>query len=241
MDNYGGQYGQPSGYDAAQDDSYYEEEEFVMPINPDFYEEEGSQYSGTDDSFYSSTGEQTLYDEVSEAPTFETVANPAMPMMTIIAEEEPEPEEESEAEEQPEQEILFDPYAMYYDYTGYDASSPYPSEFGVDTNMLLMQPEQVIEQRPVTQEEVLQYLQANARKRKRAHPLLVFALMLFCFPVGIVTMLFFTDWGFFAKLYITLFALAIALSVYEILVLKQVISLPSIIEYGRSLLERLMS
>ena len=73
-------------------------------------------------------------------------------------------------------------------------------------------------------------------QRWRAHPVLVFSLMLICFPIGLALMLFFTDWGAFAKIYTTIFVLAIALAVYEILVNKQVLAAPSLIETVKDML-----
>ncbi len=78
--------------------------------------------------------------------------------------------------------------------------------------------------------------QPVVEQRWRAHPVLVFSLMLICFPVGLALMLFFTDWGAFAKIYTTIFVLAMALIVYEILVTKQVVAAPSIIQTVRDMI-----
>ena len=78
--------------------------------------------------------------------------------------------------------------------------------------------------------------QPLVEQRWRAHPVLVFSLMLICFPIGLALMLFFTDWGAFAKIYTTLFVLAMALIVYEILVNKQVVAAPSIIQTVKDML-----
>lgn len=72
--------------------------------------------------------------------------------------------------------------------------------------------------------------QETIKIRTYAHPSLVLLLMLLFFPAGIITMLFFTKWGAYAKIFVTIFVLLIALSVYEILVLYNAIDLPSIIE-----------
>ncbi|MBP3414770.1 MAG: hypothetical protein J6L81_06215 [Clostridia bacterium] len=72
--------------------------------------------------------------------------------------------------------------------------------------------------------------QAPVKIRTYAHPSLVLLLMLLFFPAGIITMLFFTKWGAYAKILVTVFVLLIALSVYEILVLYNVVDLPSLIE-----------
>lgn len=71
--------------------------------------------------------------------------------------------------------------------------------------------------------------QSPVKIRTYAHPSLVLLLMLLFFPAGIITMLFFTKWGAYAKILITVFVLLTALSVYEILVLYNAIDLPSII------------
>ena len=73
-------------------------------------------------------------------------------------------------------------------------------------------------------------LRALLPQKRYAHPLLVLALMLICFPIGIVVMLCFTKWGAFPKALITIFVLAVAVAVYEILVAKQVLLLPSLFE-----------
>ena len=65
--------------------------------------------------------------------------------------------------------------------------------------------------------------------RTFAHPALVLFLMILFFPAGLIAMLFFTKWGGFAKTFITIFVLAVALALYEILVLYNVIDLPSVI------------
>ncbi|MBE6765413.1 MAG: hypothetical protein E7546_06000 [Ruminococcaceae bacterium] len=71
--------------------------------------------------------------------------------------------------------------------------------------------------------------QQEIKVRTYAHPSLVLLLMLVFFPAGLIAMLFFTKWGAFAKILVTLFVLAVALSVYEVLVLYNVIDLPSLI------------
>lgn len=65
--------------------------------------------------------------------------------------------------------------------------------------------------------------------RTYAHPSLVLLLMLVFFPAGIIAMLFFTKWGAFAKVVTTLFVLATAWAIYEVLVLYNVIDLPSLV------------
>ncbi len=73
-------------------------------------------------------------------------------------------------------------------------------------------------------------LKALLPQKRYAHPLIILALMIMCFPIGIIAMLCFTKWGAFPKILITLFVLTVAVSIYEILVAKQVLLLPSLIE-----------
>ncbi len=68
-----------------------------------------------------------------------------------------------------------------------------------------------------------------------ASPLLVLGLMLFCFPIGLFVMLCFTKWGTFPKILITAFVLGIAVAVYEILVAKNILLLPSLLELIKNL------
>lgn len=79
------------------------------------------------------------------------------------------------------------------------------------------------------------YLQAFLPKKRYAHPLLVLGLLIVCFPIGLFVMLCFTKWGAFPKTLITLFVLAVAVAVYEILVAKQILLLPSILELLKGL------
>lgn len=70
------------------------------------------------------------------------------------------------------------------------------------------------------------------KKHRRYAPFgLVIALLIICFPVGLITMLFFTKWGAFPKIFVTLFILASALAIYEILAANGVLGLPSLIEW----------
>lgn len=71
--------------------------------------------------------------------------------------------------------------------------------------------------------------QQSTKRRAQAHPALVLGLMLIFFPAGLFTMLFFTRWGAYPKILITLFVLAVVLAIYEILVAKNILALPSII------------
>lgn len=108
---------------------------------------------------------------------------------------------------------------------GYDAT--YMPEFGVDTQP---QYNYVYDQTAVMQQPYIDGDQPVVQQRWRAHPVLVFSLLLICFPIGLALMLFFTDWGAFAKIYTTVFVLAMALAVYEILIYKQMFAAPSIIQ-----------
>jgi len=75
-----------------------------------------------------------------------------------------------------------------------------------------------------------QQLKAFLPHKRYAHPLIVLALMIMCFPIGLMVMLLFTKWGAFPKTLITIFVLAVAVAIYEILVAKQVLLLPSLID-----------
>jgi len=78
-------------------------------------------------------------------------------------------------------------------------------------------------------------LKAFLPHKRYAHPLIVLALTVMCFPIGLLVMLLFTKWGTFPKIFITLFVLAVAVAIYEILVAKQVLLLPSLFELIASL------
>ncbi|MDR1003109.1 MAG: hypothetical protein LBL82_07570 [Oscillospiraceae bacterium] len=70
------------------------------------------------------------------------------------------------------------------------------------------------------------------RKRKRVYisPIFVFVFLVFCFPVGIILLLFFTRWGVFSKLFLTIFTLVCAFIIYEILVLYNFVPTPSLLD-----------
>ena len=76
---------------------------------------------------------------------------------------------------------------------------------------------------------MLSYLNENVRERPSLHPAYVMVALVLCFPVGLCMMYFGTKWGTFSKVVITLFTLAIALVLYEILVAYSVIPTPSLI------------
>lgn len=64
----------------------------------------------------------------------------------------------------------------------------------------------------------------------RAPPALVFFALLICFPVGLVLLLFFTRWGAFAKIFISLFVIICVWALYEVLCLYSVLDLPSLLQ-----------
>lgn len=76
---------------------------------------------------------------------------------------------------------------------------------------------------------MLSYLNENVKERPSLHPAYVMIALVLCFPVGLCMMYFGTKWGSFVKVVITLFTLAIALIVYEILVAYSVIPTASLI------------
>lgn len=86
------------------------------------------------------------------------------------------------------------------------------------------------EEKTEAEKQYADYLQAVLPQKRYAHPLLVLGLLIVCFPIGLFVMLCFTKWGAFPKTLITLFVLAVAVAVYEILVAKQVLLLPSLLD-----------
>lgn len=128
-----------------------------------------------------------------------------------------------------------DPNAMGMPlYGAYDQT--YISEFGANENAAQYGYNPYGDMYGYAQSPYIDGNQPVVEQRWRAHPVLVFSLMLICFPVGLALMLFFTDWGAFAKIYTTIFVLAMALAVYEILVNKNVIAAPSIIQTVKDML-----
>ncbi len=75
-----------------------------------------------------------------------------------------------------------------------------------------------------------QQLKAFLPEKRYVHPLIVLLLLVVCFPAGIVVMLFFTRWGAFPKTLVTVFVLCVAVAVYEILVAKHIVMLPSLFD-----------
>ncbi len=65
--------------------------------------------------------------------------------------------------------------------------------------------------------------------RWHAHPLLVFFALILCFPIGLILLLFFTKWGVFPKVYITLFTLICSVFVYELVILYSNLDFPSLL------------
>lgn len=96
------------------------------------------------------------------------------------------------------------------------------------TQPVMMQP-------PMAQNPSVQqnrgYLTPEELKAARwhAHPVLVFFALLLCFPVGLVLLLFFTKWGVFPKIFITLFSLSCIFAIYEVLAFYSVFDLPSLL------------
>ncbi|MBE6759684.1 MAG: hypothetical protein E7554_06295 [Ruminococcaceae bacterium] len=76
---------------------------------------------------------------------------------------------------------------------------------------------------------MLSYLNYNVTQRKAIHPAWVMLAIVLCFPVGLCLMYFGTRWGVFAKIIVTIFALGMALLVYELLVAGGIIPTPSLI------------
>jgi len=77
---------------------------------------------------------------------------------------------------------------------------------------------------------MLSYLSENVRVRPVLHPVFVMLMIVLCFPVGLCMMYFGTRWGTFAKVVITLFTLAMAFAVYEILAFSGTIPTPSLVD-----------
>lgn len=80
-----------------------------------------------------------------------------------------------------------------------------------------------------TEEQLAEFIQDHANTRAQAHPLLVLLLLIVCFPAGLITMYTSTRWGAYPKILITIFVLTIVMLVYEILVSKNVLALPSLV------------
>ncbi len=75
------------------------------------------------------------------------------------------------------------------------------------------------------------YLPVDEIKSDRWHapPFLVFAALLLCPPIGLILLLFFTKWGVFPKLFLTLFTLACIWFVYEVIAFYTDFDLPSLL------------
>ncbi len=65
--------------------------------------------------------------------------------------------------------------------------------------------------------------------RWHAHPVLVFFALILCFPVGLVLLLFFTKWGVFPKIFVSLFSLLCIFAAYEVLAFYSIFDLPSLL------------
>lgn len=82
---------------------------------------------------------------------------------------------------------------------------------------------------PVYQQQNFLPIDQLKPERWHAHPVLVFFSLLLCFPVGLVLLLFFTRWGFFPKLFLTLFTLICIWFVYEVIAFYSGFDLPSLL------------
>lgn len=87
----------------------------------------------------------------------------------------------------------------------------------------------VIPNDPAYRRRFLECINEYTVSRKRAHPILIFTLLLVFFPAGLGLMYFGTRWGVFVKVVITVFTLAAALAVYEALVAFSVLTTPSLV------------
>ncbi|MBQ9993999.1 MAG: hypothetical protein IJP17_04745 [Clostridia bacterium] len=121
-------------------------------------------------------------------------------------------------------------YPYEYDANGNFAPIAYPEEFGTQSGGVYYQPIIGVYGANTGGNEIVDYLQKNVPQKKQLHPLIVLAMLIFCFPLGLLAMFFFTKWGGFPKAIICIFVLAIALAVYEILITKNIVALPSIID-----------
>ena len=65
--------------------------------------------------------------------------------------------------------------------------------------------------------------------RWNASPILVFFALLLCFPIGLILLLFFTRWGAFPKIFLTLFTLICIWFAYEIFAFYTAFDLPSLL------------
>ncbi len=76
---------------------------------------------------------------------------------------------------------------------------------------------------------MLRYLNEKTKPVNDLHPAIVLMALLVFFPAGLCMMYFGTRWGALAKTVITVFVLLMALAIYEILVLGDVLPTPSLI------------
>lgn len=88
-------------------------------------------------------------------------------------------------------------------------------------------------------QRMLSYLNEKSKPRTDLHPAVIMLALLVCFPVGLCMMYFGTRWGAFAKVVITIFVLLMALAVYEIMVLGEILPTPSLIGTVGYIIEQL--
>lgn len=122
----------------------------------------------------------------------------------------------------------------YYSYYN-DGQNAYGAESMDNTQYAAELTTAMTDEKSEAEKQYADYLQAFLPQKRYAHPLLVLGLLVVCFPIGLFVMLCFTKWGAFPKTLITLFVLAVAIAVYEILVAKQVLLLPSILDLLKGL------
>lgn len=119
-----------------------------------------------------------------------------------------------------------------YEYYGYynDGQAGYNAENADNMQYAAELTNAMTNEKSDSEKQYADILEAYLPHKRYAHPLLVMCLLVICFPIGLFVMLCFTKWGAFPKTLITLFVLAVAVAVYEILVAKQVLLLPSLFE-----------
>lgn len=119
-----------------------------------------------------------------------------------------------------------------YEYYGYynDGQAVYNAENTDNTQYAEELTTAMANEKSESEKQYADILEAYLPQKRYAHPLLVLALLIVCFPIGLFVMLCFTKWGAFPKTLITLFVLAVVVAVYEILVAKQILLLPSLFE-----------
>lgn len=99
------------------------------------------------------------------------------------------------------------------------------------TQPIIMQNVDPAAQRMYPVYPVQNFLPVEEIKADRWHapPVLVFFALLLCFPIGLVLLLFFTKWGVFPKIFLTLFTLICIWFAYEIVAFYTSFGLPSLL------------